>query len=57
MLAPGQALYVSGSLPALGAWQPDQMMPLTGEVQLVLHVIFSGSMSDGGLPRTTKPPH
>ena len=31
MLGPQQALFVTGGLPQLGAWQSDQMLPLTGQ--------------------------
>lgn len=27
----GQALFVTGGIPQLGNWQPDLMLPMTGE--------------------------
>jgi hypothetical protein len=31
MLEDGQVICVTGSIPQLGMWQPDQMLLLTGE--------------------------
>ncbi|GFH13218.1 cytosolic 4-alpha-glucanotransferase, partial [Haematococcus lacustris] len=64
MLAPHQMLCVSGSIPQLGAWQPDLLLPLTeveglwweGEVRVPFaHFPFTFKYAVKDLPAA--PPH